>query len=110
MITYDIYAKFRNSQSLKDSDVAKAAGIPQSTFSDWKKGKSFPKQGKLQKIADALGVSFSVLLNLDEQPTEVPQYNPVIQEFIDILPSLTDEQINSLLHTAQLFASMNVDK
>ena len=107
MISYEIYANFRNSQGLKDSNVSKLANIPQSTFSDWKKGKSCPKQEKLQKIADALGISYATLLGIDEQPTEVPQYNPTIQDFIDILPKLTDEQIESLLGTARLFASMN---
>ena len=107
MIEYTFYANLRNIRGLKDSDVAKKANIPPSTFTDWKKGKSFPKQEKLQKIADALGVSFSTLLNLDNQPLEVPQYNPRIQDFIDLLPKLTEEQIESLLHTAQLFAAMN---
>lgn len=58
MISYENYAKFRNSQGLKDSEVAKMANIPQSTFSDWKKGKSTPKMEKLQKIADALHISY----------------------------------------------------
>ena len=54
MISYENYANFRNSQGMKDSDVAKKAQIPQSTFSDWKKGKSFPKYEKLKKIAAAI--------------------------------------------------------
>ena len=42
---------------MKDSDVAKATGITKSTFSDWKNGRSNPKDAKLQKIADLFGVT-----------------------------------------------------
>ena len=60
--TYERYVNIRNSKHLKDSDVAKNAGIPQSTFSDWKKGKSMPKVDKMLKIAEALGVEYQELV------------------------------------------------
>ena len=40
----------------------KATGISKSTFSDWKSGRSKPKQEKLQKIADYFGVSVDYLM------------------------------------------------
>lgn len=46
---YEIYCKLRDERGLKDSDVVKATGITKSTFSDWKSGRSKPKQDKLQK-------------------------------------------------------------
>lgn len=55
MITYEIYAKLRNSKKMRDADVAKIASIPPSTFSDWKRGKSKPKEDKIEKIRIALG-------------------------------------------------------
>ena len=42
--------------------VSKETGIGASTFSDWKKGRSTPKQEKLQKIADYFGVSVEYLM------------------------------------------------
>ena len=54
---YEIYCKLRDSKGMKDSDVAKATGITKSTFSDWKNGRSNPKDAKLQKIADLFGVT-----------------------------------------------------
>ena len=54
---YEIYCKLRDSKGTKDSDVAKATGITKSTFSDWKNGRSNPKDAKLQKIADLFGVT-----------------------------------------------------
>lgn len=62
MYSYEGYAKIRDSKKLKDSDIARIADIPQSTFSDWKKGKSYPKTQKLKKIADALECDMSTLL------------------------------------------------
>lgn len=60
---YDIYCRLRDDKKLKDSDVAKATGITNSTFSDWKTGRSKPKQDKLQKIADFFGVTLDYLMN-----------------------------------------------
>ena len=49
---YEIYCKLRDSNGMKDSDVAKATGITKSTFSDWKNGRSKTKlllQSRKQK-------------------------------------------------------------
>lgn len=42
--------------------VSKDTGIPQSTLSDWKNGRSTPKVDKLKKIADYFGVPLETLL------------------------------------------------
>ena len=59
---YDIFVQLLEQSGKKASDVSKATGIPSSTFSDWKKGKSSPKTEKLQKIADYFGVSVKYLM------------------------------------------------
>lgn len=41
--------------------MAKGAGIPYSTITDWKAGRYTPKLDKLQKIADFLNVSVEYL-------------------------------------------------
>lgn len=64
---YEIYCKLRDDQGSKDADVVKATGITKSTFSDWKSGRSKPKQDKLQKIADFLGVSVDYLMTGEEK-------------------------------------------
>lgn len=58
---YEIYCKLRDSKGLKDSDIAKATGITKSTFSDWKNGRSKPKDEKLLKIAEFFGVTLDYL-------------------------------------------------
>lgn len=59
---YEIYCKLRDEKGYKDSDVARIAGITKSTFSDWKSGRSCPKNDKLQKIAEVLGVTVDYLM------------------------------------------------
>lgn len=54
---YTNYAKMRDQRGLRDADVAKATGISQTVFTDWKNGKSSPKIDKIIKIADLFQVS-----------------------------------------------------
>ena len=54
---YEIFERLLKEKGIKASDVSRATGIPASTFSDWKKGRSKPKDEKLRKIAEYLGVS-----------------------------------------------------
>jgi len=61
MLSYEKYAEIRDSRGMKDSDVCRITGIGQGSISDWKHGRSIPKADKVQKIADALKVSVSVL-------------------------------------------------
>ncbi len=63
---FEIYEKLLNEKGVRTSQVCKATGIPQSTFSDWKKGKSSPKSDKLQKIADYFDVSIDYLTGKSE--------------------------------------------
>lgn len=42
----------RDERGLKDATVASIATIGKSTFSDWKSGRSIPKNEKLVKIAN----------------------------------------------------------
>lgn len=59
---YENYCKIRDQRGYKDADVAKATGITKSTFSDWKSGRSHPKNEKLQKIADFFDVSIEYMM------------------------------------------------
>ena len=69
---YEIYCKLRDSKGVKDSDVVKATGITKSTFSDWKSGRSKPKNDKLQKIADYFGVTIDYLMTGIQDKKESP--------------------------------------
>ena len=58
MITYEKYAKIRDSKGLTDGRVAQLCGFGRSTFTDWKNGRSIPKIDKMQKIADLFGMEY----------------------------------------------------
>lgn len=64
---YSIYQKLLDEKGLKNSDIARATGISNMTLSDWKNGKSTPKQDKLMKIADFFGVSLDYLMTGEER-------------------------------------------
>lgn len=64
---WEIYYELLQQKGVRNIDVSRATGIPPSTFSDWKKGKSKPKADKLQKIADYFGVSSEYLLTGKKQ-------------------------------------------
>lgn len=49
---FERYSEMLKERGVKNIDVSRATGIPASTFSDWKKGKSSPKRDKIEKIAE----------------------------------------------------------
>jgi transcriptional regulator with XRE-family HTH domain len=57
---YHVFEKLLKEYGVKASEVSKATGIPQSTFSDWKKGKSNPKDEKISKIANFFKVDKNI--------------------------------------------------
>ena len=54
---YSCFEKLLKLHNTSVYRVAKATGIPNSTFTDWKNGRSFPKADKLVRIADHFGLS-----------------------------------------------------
>ena len=67
---YEIFEDLLKRYGVSAYRVGKATNIPASTFSDWKKGKSKPKQDKLQKIADYFGVTVDYLMTGKEEIKE----------------------------------------
>lgn len=59
---YEIFEKLLKMHEITPYKVSKNTGIATSTFSDWKNGKSKPKQDKLQKIADYFKVPLEYLM------------------------------------------------
>lgn len=64
---YEIFLKLLNEKGVTAYKVGKATGIAPSTFTDWKTGRSAPKQEKLQKIADYFGVTLDYLMTGEER-------------------------------------------
>ena len=66
---YAIFQKLCEKNNVTPYRVSKETGVSRTTLSDWKNGKSTPKQDKMQKIADYFGVSLSYLTT-GETPKE----------------------------------------
>lgn len=90
MTIYERYCMIRDSKGLKDSNVATMTQIGKSTFSDWKSGRSTPKQEKLSKIANALDVSLDYLTNGDELKEESKLTRRDTKEITEMLNSMED--------------------
>ena len=75
--------------------VSKETGIPASTFSDWKTGRSTPKAEKLKKIARFFDVSLEYLLDSDTyDPNGSGEKNiPIIGEIRAGSPIITNETL-----------------
>lgn len=59
---YKRYVELRDNKGVTDYKVSLETGIPKSTFSEWKSGRSNPKIEKLKKIADYFGVTVDYFL------------------------------------------------
>lgn len=77
---YERYVELLNEKGVKNIDVSRATGIPASTFSDWKKGKSSPKREKLEKLAEFFGVEPDWLSGKSEFKTK----KEMLQHFDDV--------------------------
>ena len=83
---YEIYQILLDEKGLKNADVARATGISNMTLSDWKRGKSTPKQDKLKLIAEYFDVSVDYLLTGKSN-----NYTPEIAETDAKIISLSED-------------------
>lgn len=100
MITYAEYVHFRDRKGLKDSDVARLAGISPATLSEWKRGGYTPKYEKIAKIEQVLGIipmyaeDNYVLMN---PAPAAPVLDKFDQELLDLYHNATDDAKTSVL-------------
>lgn len=81
--------------------VSKATGIAQSTFSDWKSGRSTPKTDKLKKIADYFGINIAYLMDSEVYSiSDITSTQPSGRKMVPIIgeiragsPIITNESI-----------------
>ena len=70
---YEKYVKLRNKKGVTDYRVSEDTKITKSTFSDWKNGRSKPKDEKLLKIAEYFEVTLDYL-RTGEEPSQPDGY------------------------------------
>lgn len=99
---YEIYQKLLDMNGVKSADVARATGISNMTFSDWKKGKSTPKMDKIEKIAKYFGVTTDYMMG---KKSEVPSLSMADEHFelIKLYSSLSEANQKAIM---QIMRSM----
>lgn len=63
---YDIFEQLLLKNDITTYKMSKDTGISQTTFSNWKSGRSTPKQDKLKIIADYFGVTVDYLMGVEK--------------------------------------------
>lgn len=83
---YENFDKLLKDFGVTRYQVSKATGVPQSSLSDWSKGKSKPKYENMKKLADYFGVSVDYLLgNSDEKEKPAATEDDELNEYLEEL-------------------------
>lgn len=101
---YEIYQRLLDEKGLKNADVSRATGISNMTLSDWKNGKTTPKQDKLLKISDYFGVSLDYLMT-GKEPNAGSLYS---EENADLLIEITHKVNNDAAFAKRLSMYMSL--
>ncbi len=65
-MSYEYFSKLLGQHNISVYRLSKDTGIPASTFTDWKNGRSVPKADKMRKIAQYLDISLDALFSADK--------------------------------------------
>ena len=110
---YEIFVDLLQKNNLTPYQFSKKAGVPQSSLSDWKCGKSTPKQDKLKKIADYFGVSVDYLMT-GEEKEKTPPVGEVLTEgerlLIKLYRSISDDRQPMAIKLMECIANTPTDK
>jgi transcriptional regulator with XRE-family HTH domain len=104
-MSYAIYEQIIKEKGVNSAAVSRGTGISQTTFSEWKKGKSTPKADKLKKIADFLNVPLDYLITgIRSEHDTVNMKIQEIQANMEKVKDISDDMrssINDLLTEKQ---------
>ena len=85
--------KYRKSKGITQKEVARLAGIPYSTYSNYENNNREPNEDQLRKIASALGTSEADLLGLSKEEFLKPLNDEVA--YLNFLLSLGYEYVDT---------------
>ena len=101
----EAYARFMeilDKKGLTPYNVGKNTDISTATLSDWKSGKSMPKNDKMEKIADYLDVDKDYILTGEEKPDPM-RVGKEHAELLKMYEMLTSDEKEQTLTTMKLF-------
>lgn len=102
---------YMNKRNVSATDVCKACGFKQNTFSDWVNAKIYPRIDKIEKMANYFGVSKADLVednsnahnivdlysNVDYELLEAAENDPQLKEFIKLFMQTEPENRPAVL-------------
>lgn len=80
-------------------EMAEIAGVSEAAFSDWVNGRKYPRIDKIQKMADALGILKSDLIE-DKDPSKKEDFlawiktEATIEELSEVLAAISGRMTN----------------
>lgn len=100
----DALKKVMKEKNINQVDLAKTAGIAQSSISDYLNDRYQPKQDKILALANALGCSPSLLLGVEpKQKTSIPEKSKEILKTVEIMSTVNhDGQLQILSYAEQI--------
>lgn len=105
--TAEIFAKNLNRYmrlyNMNQSDVARLTGSTHQVVSRWCSGKTLPRMGNIQKLADHFGIYKSELL--EEQNVENINKVQRLKQFTRLYNELTDDEADELFRYAEFIKS-----
>lgn len=102
---YSVFEMLCEKNGVTPYKVGKETKIATSTLSDWKNGKSNPKQDKLKLIADYFQVSVDFLMTgKNSEKPEIPDFDLEHMELIELYSKLNKEQKSAILNMMRSFA------
>jgi len=94
----------RRARGLTQDRLASTTGVSRSAVAQWESDRSGHSAGMLRRIADALGVSVSMLRDgWDEGPAN-SMLTPQEQQLLSLYRSCSEEDRSVLLHVAEKIA------
>ena len=111
MTLSDRIKQLRKNNQIKQADLAKQIGVPQSTLSKYENGNLRIDADTLAKIATALGVSINNLLGIDEDSslgTKMAHYrnHNISPQHFEIETNLEKISISNILNDLKLLNSI----
>lgn len=94
-------------RGVSQADIVSALGVSTSTVSDWYNGRLMPRAGKIQRLADLLGVGINALMTSDglrdvddQDRLDALHSNPRLGMLFDRSVRMSDEDVEFMIQMA----------
>lgn len=98
---------FMETKGISQTDICRALGVSSATVSDWCSGKKYPRIDAMQKLADVLGVSYSMLTTEsglrdyeDQDRLEALHQDPRLGLLFDHTRKMSPEDVDFMIQMA----------